>query len=189
MEEIWKKVEDNPSYEVSNNNGFRNITKNKQPYGRINKGYRIVGLGKNVGEKPYHILVAKAFPEICGKWYEGCHVHHINFNKLDNKPENLIILSQTEHTALHYKYQSDKFKKPSEERSKAISKALKGKPRYNYRIPILQYTKDGVFIKEWEGVSIIEKETGIWASNITKVCKGKLKQTGGFIWKYKRDAA
>jgi len=30
-------------------------------------------------------------------------VHHINFNKLDNRPENLQILSKSEHSKLHQK--------------------------------------------------------------------------------------
>jgi len=30
-------------------------------------------------------------------------VHHINFNKLDNRPENLQVLSKSEHMKLHQK--------------------------------------------------------------------------------------
>ena len=50
---------------------------------------------------PIHILVAKAFPEICGEWFEGCNVHHINGYKKDNCAWNLICLSQKEHSQRH----------------------------------------------------------------------------------------
>ena len=36
-----------------------------------------------------HRLVAKAFPEICGEWFDGCVVDHINTIRDDNRAENL----------------------------------------------------------------------------------------------------
>lgn len=64
--EQWRKIKEHPQYEVSNQNGFRNTKRKKQPVGRIDHlGYRRVSLGRGK-ERMYHILVAKAFPEICG---------------------------------------------------------------------------------------------------------------------------
>lgn len=48
-----------------------------------------------------HVLVAEAFPDICGIKKEGYHVHHINEDQLDNRAENLICLSPSEHKSLH----------------------------------------------------------------------------------------
>lgn len=48
-----------------------------------------------------YILVAKAFPEICGEWFKGCHVHHKDFNHSNNEATNLICLSPREHVRIH----------------------------------------------------------------------------------------
>lgn len=53
--------------------------------------------------------------------------------------------------------------------------------------PVLQFTKDGIFIKEWPSASAIERETGMSRSNIKSVCNGKLKSAYGFIWKRKNE--
>lgn len=43
-----------------------------------------------------YITIAKLFPEICGKWYEGCQVDHINTNRYDNRAINLRVCSPKE---------------------------------------------------------------------------------------------
>ena len=48
-----------------------------------------------------HVIIAKTFPEICGKWFEGCEVHHKDYDKLNYHPENLIVLTKEEHKKLH----------------------------------------------------------------------------------------
>lgn len=40
------------------------------------------------GERIY-VTIAKLFPEICGQWFEGCQVDHINCDRNDNRAENL----------------------------------------------------------------------------------------------------
>lgn len=47
------------------------------------------------------VLVAYAFPEICGEWFEGCVVHHIDGDKTNNNATNLMVLSKEEHRKLH----------------------------------------------------------------------------------------
>jgi hypothetical protein len=51
--------------------------------------------------------------------------------------------------------------------------------------PILQYNLNGIFIKEWDSSLTVENELNIKRSNICHVLKGRRKQTGGYIWKYK----
>ena len=60
--------------------------------------------------------------------------------------------------------------------------AINGKKR---SIKILQFSKDGTLIKEWPSIIEFERHLGIARSCICACCQGKLKQTRGFVWKYK----
>lgn len=52
---------------------------------------------------------------------------------------------------------------------------------------VLQFTKDGEFIKEWPNFTAIRDELGYAHTNICACCKNnpKHKTSYGFIWKYK----
>jgi group I intron endonuclease len=54
-------------------------------------------------------------------------------------------------------------------------------------IRIVQLTKNGKPIKIFDAMQEAQRETGIWASNIQKCCKGKLKTAGGYKWMYYDD--
>ena len=55
--------------------------------------------------------------------------------------------------------------------------------------PIRQYSPDGKFVAEFEGVRIATRETGIWNSNISACCHRKqgYATAGGYIWRFKDD--
>lgn len=50
---------------------------------------------------------------------------------------------------------------------------------------IIQYNLDMLFIKEWESINSCSNELKLHKSNIIMCLKGKIKQTGGYIFKYK----
>lgn len=50
---------------------------------------------------PYAVFIAKNNPDVCGKWFPGCEVHHIDGNRLNDSPENLICLTKDEHHKIH----------------------------------------------------------------------------------------
>lgn len=51
--------------------------------------------------------------------------------------------------------------------------------------PVIQYSEYGIVIKEWKNIKDPSINLSINRSSISKVCKGKMKTAGGFIWKYK----
>jgi len=52
---------------------------------------------------------------------------------------------------------------------------------------VLQYDKDNNFIKEFKTIKESQLETS--SPHISKVCTGKRKTSGGFIWRYKNKEA
>lgn len=49
---------------------------------------------------------------------------------------------------------------------------------------VYQYTKDGVFVKEWCSLSEIERVLGFNLQNISKCCLGKIKSAYDYFWTY-----
>lgn len=54
-------------------------------------------------------------------------------------------------------------------------------------IPVIQYTKDGLFVRVWKHAAIAGHTLKISPSSITECCRGKRKTIGGYIWKYQND--
>ena len=52
-------------------------------------------------------------------------------------------------------------------------------------IPILQFSKDGTLIKEWQSAKEAQRQLGISQSHICHCLKGRCKSAGGFVWRYK----
>lgn len=50
---------------------------------------------------------------------------------------------------------------------------------------VMQFTKELEFVTEHHSVREAERVTGISNANICKVCVGKRKSAGGYIWKYR----
>ena len=57
---------------------------------------------------------------------------------------------------------------------------------YSQSIPIIQYSKDGVFIKVWKSMREAARELNIQQGHIGKCCKNLygFKTAGGYIWRY-----
>lgn len=53
------------------------------------------------------------------------------------------------------------------------------------RKPILQFHKDGTFVKEWTSIKEAGETLKIHRTDITQCCKGRYKSAGGYSWKYK----
>lgn len=96
----------------------------------ISNGYAVITNGK----KRVHRDVMEKF--LGRRLLENEIVHHINEDTLDNRIENLQVMSQSEHNTLHKKGKqgwSLGKTKETDERIKNLSEAKVGKPRFNIR--------------------------------------------------------
>ena len=123
-----------------------------------------------------------------------------------NRPANeLIFVTRSTHNKIHRErsVKGGKIaceKMTFEQRSKAgkiggkiAGKILNEKLTFEQRskggknnsLPILQFSKDGTFIKEWPSLSEVKRQLGIHQSHICACCKGRCKHACGFVWRYK----
>ena len=109
-------------------------------------------------------LVAKAFPEICGEWFDGCEVHHVNENPEDDRAENLRVINKIEHQEIHKNFMGEWAKD-------------------NLSITTYQYNLDGSYVSSYSNSIEASEKTGISSSAIRNCLVGISNSAGGFIWK------
>lgn len=178
IKETWRDI---PGYEgyyqVSNYGRAKSLERiiKRKGYVKLNEhflkswcdedGYEIVNLCKDHKNhfKKVHRLVAFAFPEICGTYFDGAVVNHKDENPANNCAWNLEWC-----TVLY----NANYGKHNERVSRAQSK------------PVLQYTLDGTFVRRWWGCTEIFQETGWLKTSISACCLGKTKHSHGYIWRY-----
>lgn len=51
--------------------------------------------------------------------------------------------------------------------------------------PICQYTKEGIYLREWDSIRQAGEYLKLHRTDITQCCKERRKSAGGFAWKYK----
>lgn len=179
--EIWKDIQGYENlYQVSNlgrvksldkivyqknkNNGLsRHVYKGKILKNQKQRnGYLTVDLHNNGNfkRKLIHRLVAEAF---ISRTAEQNYVNHIDCDTTNNNIENLEWCSQSEN--IQHAYNLNRKKGPNMKK-------------------VNQYDLKGDFIKCWSSQSEVERCLGIFQANIYKVCSGKRKQAGGYLWKY-----
>lgn len=175
MEETWKDIEGfEGKYKISNNGDCFSYFLNRCLKPRItkNSGYLIVNLKINKKQYTYYVhrLVAEAFLEIPEelKHLKGTRylqVNHKDEDKTNNTVENLEWC-----TAKYNTNYGTSLKRRSISQSK----------------PVLQYDKNGNFIKEWISLSECQRN-GFYKANIIRCYKNKCKYHKGFIWKLKDE--
>lgn len=159
--ENWKDIDECPTYEVSDkgNVRFKKTGKVLKP-DWTNKGYAKVALwnGEKYLKRYIHRLVAIAFiPNPDGL----AQVNHKNEDKSCNELWNLEWCSQEYNN--RYSFQ--------------------GKHRPTR--PILQYTLDGEFVKEFRAYTDAAASVGVDHSHIASCADGYYSQSGGYVWKWK----
>lgn len=186
--ELWKPIEGYEGlYEISNYGEVKSLDKwvdigmgRKQflkgkirPSAVSSNGYRMITLTKNKRPTTYciHALVATNF---ISNPLKKPIVNHRNASKIDNYIENLEWATYSENIKHAYK---NKLRKAS-------TKGRFGKLHHNSK-PVIQFSMDGAFIKEWDSASDAARELNIRSLGITAVCRGEDNSYKRSIWRFK----
>ena len=112
-----------------------------------------------------------------------CWKKHIEF-QTPNKEQALELESELMkyYDSVENGYNSSSYGNSHFKHSEGTNKKIR---ENNPSKPVLQYSKIGEFIAEYPSTRDAERKTGYNHSNICACCRGKLKSTGGFIWRYK----
>ena len=181
--EIWKDI---PSYEgvyqISNLGRVKSLNYLRMGFESIrkptlNKGYLLVSLYKNNKQKMWsvHRLVAISFIENPENKEQ---VNHKNGVRNDNRLENLEWSTVSENNRHSYEILG----------RKAPSLGVFGKDNPSSKA-ILQFSKNGEFIKEWPSQRDVTRELNICYKNISACClnKPRFNSAGGYVWKFKEE--
>lgn len=172
MEEIWKDIEGYEGlYQVSNIGRVRSLRNNIILKSKIERsGYERVILSVNNIHKDYYIhrLVANAFIPNPNNYPI---VNHKDENITNNRVDNLEWCTQE----YNINYGTGNKKRGLSNTNGKLSK------------PVLQYTLEGIFIKEWKSTMDVQRNLGFYHANISRCCRNIIKTAYSYIWKYKKE--
>ena len=214
IKEIWKDIPEYEGlYQVSNFSRVKSLNYKRSGKEKILKtykdkyGYLILHLHNNSKGKTHfvHRLVALAFLENPENYPMINHKDESRDNNCVGNLEWCDCKYNLNYGSRNIRLRKTKKGKPlTEEHKQKLRKTKKGKYSENSWMfgkhlseehkqkiskaiskPILQFTLDSVFIREWQSATIASKELNINQSNITACCKGRYKSAGMYIWRYK----
>ena len=114
-------------------------------------------------------------------------VHHKDGNPLNNSPDNLIVMTRSEHTKLHFNLSNNRYVFTKEELHNNTQTAWKHGVYEHLKKAVASFDKNtGKLIKIYESVTQVGID-GHERKHISACCSGKRKSHHGLIWKYVDD--
>lgn len=147
-------------------------------------GSRIEKMKEKIGVPIIQLTLDDKFVAIYNSISEAATIFKINSSALTT-----VCRGNTD-TACGYKWRyedEEKYQKAIEktkERKETKIKKCEARTKKLSK-PVLQFSIDGTFIKEYPSIKQAVTETGLYAGNIVDCCKERQKTTHGYIFKYK----
>lgn len=191
-QEIWKEVKSLSSvFFVSNTGKVKRASFIKSNGARCKERLLIQKLCKNgyymvYSKKKYHLvhrLIAIAFipnPE------NKPEIDHINTIRTDNRIENLRWVTHKENCNNPISLKKFGYT-PTIEQRKHLSEINKGKwagSKNGNSRKVLQFSKDGKFIRQWDCIIDAARAVNIYPTAIVKCCRKTNKTAKGYKWEY-----
>ena len=181
--ERWKDIEGYEGlYQISDYGRVKSLERyTNNQYGKLqikkityDKHYFCVTLVKHGVHKRFnvHVLVAKYFIPNPNNYPQVLHKKAVSDGGT-NYANNLYWGTQKDN--MQDRKRDGHFEFSQETRNKLSEKSSKS---------VVQFTKDGKFVKIYKSARDVERKTGIKNNNIGSCCKGKRKSIGGYKWKY-----
>ena len=162
---MWKAINGYEGiYEINHLGEVRRVDTGNILKGYIGAdGYRRVGLTVSGKSKPFllHRLIATAFIPNPNNY--PC-VNHKDEIKSNNSIDNLEWCT--------YKYNLN-------------FGTRNARANQSRKKPILQFSKSGEFIREWDSVTDLKNITGMDITHVSSCCRGTRKTANGYRWQYK----
>lgn len=121
-----------------------------------------------------HLAIYKTFSKV--PYDPNLDVDHIDGNKSNNDISNLRQLTHKEN-----------LNAAIEKREKHWCKGVNIGAKHVSSQPVLQYSKDGKLIKDWESQNLAATSLGVHQSAINACINGRVKTAYGYIWKRKNN--
>lgn len=163
------------------------VKKRKENYQHSINGLiiQIYSIQKNKSKQRGHIP-----PSYTRKELEEWMINNVNFEKIYNGWVNSGFKSDFRPSIdrlndnFGYSFDNIRLVTWAENNKKGYEDRKNGKNTKQSKA-ILQYSLDGIFIKEHYSIRNIAREMEVSHSCIMRCCQGKFKKAYGFVWKYK----